>query len=141
MYDELVNSLRICGKMRSADDYCVAFHDGCCEAEPVCMYELMMKAAEAIEELNGFVQEAERDRDEYRERLDKANDVIEKLQKRVPKRPHGRLIDADEFFKDICNSLNEMTAIGIAVDVEWMWGKLNDALENAPTVIEAEEGE
>jgi hypothetical protein len=51
MYDVLVNSLRICGKMRSADDYCVAFHDGCCEAEPVCMYELMAKAADAIEEL------------------------------------------------------------------------------------------
>ena len=51
MYNELVNSLRICGKMRSADDYCVAFHDGCCEAEPVCMYELMEQAADAIEEL------------------------------------------------------------------------------------------
>ena len=59
----------------------------------------------------------------------------------VPVPPHGRLIDADEFFKDICNSLNEMTAIGIAVDGEWMWGKLNDALENAPTVIEVEEDE
>lgn len=68
MYDELINSLRICGKIRSADDYCVAFHDGCCEAEPVCMYELMMKAAVAIEE----------------------------LQKRVPKRPHGRLGDLDK---------------------------------------------
>ena len=36
-------------------------------------------AANAIEELTGFVQEAERDRDEYRERLDKANDTIEEL--------------------------------------------------------------
>ena len=54
---------------------------------------------------------------------------------------HGRLIDADKFFKDICNSLNEMTTIGIAVDGEWMWGKLIDALGNAPTIIPAEEGE
>ena len=54
--------------------------------------------------------------------------------------PHRRLIDADEFFKDICNSLNEMTAIGIAVDGEWMWDKLNDALDNAPTIIPAEDG-
>lgn len=54
--------------------------------------------------------------------------------------PHGKLIDADEFFNDICNSLNEMTAIGVAVDGEWMWGKLNDALRNAPAVLEAEEG-
>ena len=37
-------------------------------------------AADAIEELTGFVQEAERDRDEYRERLDKAADAIEFLQ-------------------------------------------------------------
>ena len=54
MYDELINSLRICGKMRSIDDYCVAFHDGCCEAEPVCMYELMKQAADAIEELSKY---------------------------------------------------------------------------------------
>lgn len=39
----------------------------------------MREAADAIEELTGFVQEAERDRDEYRERLDKANDAIEVL--------------------------------------------------------------
>lgn len=52
MYDELVNSLRICGKMRSVEDYCVAFPDGCCEAEPACMYELMRNAADAIEELS-----------------------------------------------------------------------------------------
>ena len=57
--------------------------------------EHIQQAIDAIEELTGFVQEAERDRDEYRERLDKANDAIEKLQKRVPKAPHGRLIDAD----------------------------------------------
>ena len=40
---------------------------------------LLGEAADAIEELTGFVQEAERDRDEYRERLDKANDAIEEL--------------------------------------------------------------
>ena len=55
--------------------------------------------------------------------------------------PHGRLIDADAFFKDICDSLDEMSEIGIAVDGGWMWGKLNDALDNAPTIIPAEEGE
>lgn len=45
-----------------------------------------------------------------------------------------RLIDADALYKDICDSLNEMTRIGIAVDGEWLWGKLNDSLENAPTI-------
>jgi len=55
MFEELINSLRICGKIRSVDDNCVAFHDGCCEAEPVCMYELMWQAADAIEELSAKV--------------------------------------------------------------------------------------
>ena len=45
-----------------------------------------------------------------------------------------RLIDADALYRDICDSMNEMTEIGIAVDAEWMWAKLNDALENAPTI-------
>lgn len=53
--------------------------------------------------------------------------------------PHGRLVDIDALMDDICTSLNEMTKIGIAVDVEWLWGKLNDAIDNAPTVIEAED--
>ena len=61
MYDELVKELRI-----YAND----------ETD-----EIRFKAADAIEELVGFVQEAERDRDEYRERLDKANDAIEELSK------------------------------------------------------------
>lgn len=48
-----------------------------------------------------------------------------------------RIIDADALYKDICDDLNQMTKIGIMVDGEWLWAKLNDALENAPT-IEAE---
>lgn len=53
--------------------------------------------------------------------------------------PHGRLIDANAMFKDICDSINEMTAIGVAVDGQWLWDKLNDALKNAPTIIPASE--
>ena len=45
-----------------------------------------------------------------------------------------RTIDADALMNDICESLNQMTNIGIAVDGEWLWGKLNDALDNAPTI-------
>lgn len=55
----------------------------------------------------------------------------------VPK--HGRLIDAYKLMDDICSALNEMTRIGIAVDGEWLWGKLNDAIDSALTVIESEE--
>ena len=45
-----------------------------------------------------------------------------------------RLIDADALYKDICDSINEMTKFGSMVDGEWLWAKLNDALENAPTI-------
>ena len=45
-----------------------------------------------------------------------------------------RLIDADALMDDICGALNQMTNIGIVVDGEWLWEKLNDALDNAPTI-------
>jgi len=45
-----------------------------------------------------------------------------------------RYIDADALFKDICDSINEMTKIGLMVDGEWLWAKLNYALEEAPTI-------
>lgn len=46
----------------------------------------------------------------------------------------SRIIDADTLMKDICDSLNQMTNIGIAVDGDWLWAKLNDAIDNAPTI-------
>ena len=45
-----------------------------------------------------------------------------------------RAIDADALMKDICDSLDQMTDIGIAVDGDWLWAKLNDAIDNAPTI-------
>ena len=51
MYEDLTESLRKCGRLNMGDE-CICFHDGCCEAEPTCMYELMRKAADAIEELS-----------------------------------------------------------------------------------------
>ena len=54
---------------------------------------------------------------------------------------HGRLIDADAVMNDICTSIDAMTNIGIAVDGEYLWAKLNDAIYNAPTIIEAESEE
>lgn len=65
MYDELITRLKSAALW--ADK-------GLVIAPSICI-----KAADAIEELTGFVREAERDRDEYRERLDKANDAIEEL--------------------------------------------------------------
>jgi len=72
MYDELVERLK---EDKSWVD------QGTTQTEHE-IAEHIQQAADAIEELTGFVQEAERDRDEYRERLDKANDAIEELQKR-----------------------------------------------------------
>lgn len=46
----------------------------------------------------------------------------------------SRIIDADALMKDICDSLNHMTDIGITVDGDWLWAKLNDAIDNAPTI-------
>lgn len=45
-----------------------------------------------------------------------------------------RLIDADALMEDINSSIDAMTNVGIMVDGEWLWGKLNDAIENAPTI-------
>ena len=52
--------------------------------------------------------------------------------------PHGRLVDIDAVYNDICDSIDAMTRIGLMVDGECLGGKLNDAIDNAPTVIEAE---
>lgn len=60
--------------------------------------------------------------------MKQAADAIEELQKRVPKRPHGRLIDADALCKDGCGN-----CYGCPYDV--------CIIANAPTIIPAEEGE
>jgi len=64
--------------------------------------------------------------------LGEAADAIEELQKRVPKVPHGRLIDADEFLK---------RAIGTKCfhgDYALM---LEELVGESTTIIPAEEGE
>ena len=54
---------------------------------------------------------------------------------------HGRLGDLDAVMDDINRSIEAMTNIGIMVDGEYLWGKLNDAIYNAPTIIEADKAE
>lgn len=61
-----------------------------------------------------------------------AADALEELQKRVPKSPHGRLIDADELFKEM-----ERKGWFDAADRD----KAEDLVLDAPTIIPAEEGE
>jgi len=54
---------------------------------------------------------------------------------------HGRIGDLDAVMSDISASINEMTNISIAVDGEYLWVKLNDAIDNAPTIIGADNTE
>lgn len=93
-------------------------------------------AADAIEELTGLVQEAERDRDEYRERLDKANDAIEELQKRVPKVPHGRLIEKGALLGK-CYQHFEDYMFG-KIDGKTALLNIEKEIKAAPTIIPAE---
>jgi hypothetical protein len=55
----------------------------------------------------------------------------------VPK-GHGKIGDLDAVMSDICASINGMTNAGIMVDGEYLWGKLNDAIDNAQPIIEAD---
>lgn len=60
------------------------------------------------------------------ELTDSAADIIEELSKRIPKIPHGRLIDADALIRD--NGLKEIP-------------EYHEVVLAAPTIIPAEEGE
>ena len=77
MYDELVKQLREADEKSMCGECGLNLHTGATKKGV-----LFAEAADAIEELTGFVQEAERDRDEYRERLDKANDAVEELKRK-----------------------------------------------------------
>ena len=54
---------------------------------------------------------------------------------------HGRIADLSAVYEDICSDINAMTRIGVAIDGAWLWAKLNDAIDNAPTIIEGSESE
>jgi len=57
MYEELIKSLRLCREILHEDDSCIEFVDGGCEAFPICAYQLMEKAADAIEKLQQTVEQ------------------------------------------------------------------------------------
>ena len=63
--------------------------------------------------------------------------LIIKYGKPLPK-GHGRLGDLDAVKNDISTSIDEMTSTGVAVDGDYLWAKLNDAIDNASTIIEAD---
>ena len=72
--------------------------------------------------------------------MNEAADAIEELQKRVPKRPHGRLIDADA----LCMKLKMMYAQAFADGnsaYHSAYRSLEKVVNAAPTIIPPEEGE
>ena len=71
MYEELIKSLRLCREILHEDDSCIGFVDGSCEAFPICAFQLMEKAADAIEELQA--------------QLMFSNDAAKAIAEKVPK--------------------------------------------------------
>ena len=73
--------------------------------------------------------------------LTNAADAIEELSKRVPKVPHGRLIDADALKIEVFAHDKLMKDGWNNMDMGMFTGNLMEVIAGAPTVIEAEEGE
>lgn len=108
--NDLVKRLRDAAKMSEALAVLLPHSEGNATAK------LYNEAADAIEELSGYVQEAERDRDEYKERLDKTNDLMQKqwipVTERLPERGERVLISNGSGF--ICESY-------LSERKHWMW--------------------
>ena len=54
---------------------------------------------------------------------------------------HGKIGDLDAVINNISASIDNMTNIGIAIDGEYLWAKLNDAIDNTPIIVEADNAE
>lgn len=81
--------------------------------------------------------------------MNRAADALEGLQKRVPPVPHGRLVDADALMHEFEKAQRTMEQHGREYSCSFMsdscelsteWYCVEDMLENAPTILEAEEG-
>lgn len=54
------------------------------------------------------------------------------------KTPHGKLVDSEAVMDDIDTCIEALSRVGITIDADTLWGKLNDAMNNAEIVIKAE---
>ena len=78
-----------------------------------------------------------------------AADAIEEMQKRIPKRPHGRLIDADALLEQFEKEEKAADEHGRDFSFSFKsggencteWWPVQQMLMDAPTIIPAEEGE
>lgn len=95
--------------------------------------EMLRAAAKEWREENKFVGIGET---RYDVALEEAANAIEELQKRVPKTPHGRLIDADAL---IIDKSQDLIHKGMVFGGQYVFSE--SAILNAPTIIEAEGGE
>ena len=53
---------------------------------------------------------------------------------------NGRLGDLDALKSYLDNTINDATEIGLSVTSEYLMGLIDDAIKNAPTVLEATKG-
>ena len=73
--------------------------------------------------------------------MHRAADAIEELQKRVPKTPHGRLIDADALMLIIQEYLEEYSDLDEDGMHNLKWCAMKEtemAINDAPTIVEAD---
>ena len=81
-YKKLVEALRFCSGTHTKPTKCPDYGEFCgCGGK--CLDKHLTDAAAAIEDLEGFLSEAERDRDEYEERMRKEQERVLDLQARL----------------------------------------------------------
>ena len=138
MYDELVRRLR---DSEHEIDCSLCDRDCCYPDGKVHDKCIIIEAADAIEAQDRHIltlqHEMMAEAESHIAEVNRLNKQIEELERRLPKAPHGRLIDADNigltnFEIILCQKGNPYRNA-----LEMIFEKI----ENAPTVIPAEEGE
>ena len=99
----------------------------------------MDELVKALREAHKHAMEWERNPFRYAALYKKAADAIEELQKRVPKRPHGRLGDLDELEKSFREDADaEWNRFAAPVNWADAFDDVANIVADAPTIIPAE---
>lgn len=93
------------------------------------------KLIERLREFADVINRANAQQNANENIVTEAADAIEELQKRVPKTPHGRLIDADALYKIVKKRARNWA--GGWSDIECVL--TGGDIKNAPTIIPAED--
>ena len=132
MYDELIKSLRVCASSGLPDSCleCPRFENGC--------DTLREDAADAIEHMQKTILRLENELGIYDD-LSMVDQSMVLSKKEKTTKPHGRLIDADQLKEQLeyVASLEWNQRVGASPGIECAI----DMLDDAQTIISAEEGE